>query len=73
MPTFVGRAEGVRQNEDVAVGLNPLASLDTCPEGEVARGKGVRVLISPPQYFSRQATEMILQLRRARKGSAAAP
>jgi hypothetical protein len=62
-PTFVGRAEGARQELDVAVGLNPLASLDTCPPGELAPPRGARVLISPPSFFSKQATEMILQLR----------
>jgi hypothetical protein len=64
-PTFVGRAEGVRQDPDVAEGLNPLASLDVCPPGTHGHAPSARVLISPPRYFSRQATEMMLQLRRS--------
>ncbi len=63
-PTFVGRAAGLRVRLDVAAGLNPLASLDTC-QAEVAAGPAPRVLVSPPEYFSKDATDMILALREA--------
>ena len=68
-PTFVGRQEGTRQPPDLAEGLNPMASVDTCTEGNHAAGKGVRVLVSPPAHFSKQATEMIVSLRRSLVGS----
>ena len=63
-PTFVGRTAGLRESPDVAAGLNPLASLDTCL-AEVAAGPAPRVLVSPPEYFSKDATDMILALREA--------
>jgi hypothetical protein len=64
-PTFVGRAEGATEDEDVPEGLNPLASLDVCEGPSQPPARAARVLISPPAYFSREATGMLLTLRRA--------
>ena len=63
--TFVGRAAGVTESTDVAEGLNPLAGLDVCNTPTPAPPNAVRVLISPPAYFSREATDMILTLRKS--------
>jgi len=63
--TFVGRAAGATENADVAEGLNPLAGLDVCTTPTPAPPNTARVLISPPAYFSREATDMILTLRQA--------
>jgi hypothetical protein len=63
--TFVGRAEGITESPDVTEGLNPLAGLDVCNAPTPAPPNAARVLISPPAYFSREATDMILTLRRS--------
>ena len=62
--TFVGRSEGVSENVAVPEGLNPLAGLEVC-DAVAAAPSLARVLISPPAYYSRDATEMLLTLRRS--------
>ena len=49
----------------MVVGLNPLASLDTCLPQQRAAQPGARVLVSAPRFFSRDATDMVLALREA--------
>ena len=45
-------------------GLNPLGDLDTCVTGRVwDEGSANRVLVSPPEYFTEEASLMISSLR----------
>ncbi len=62
--SFMESAEGVR-TPDVPVGLNPLGSLDTCPGRADPPAVGQRVLISRPEHFTREASQMIAALREA--------
>ena len=62
--SFMESAEGVR-TPDVPVGLNPLGSLDTCPGRAEPPTLGQRVLISRPEHFTREASQMIAALREA--------
>ena len=62
--SFFGAAAG--QREEVApVGLNPLGFLETCRKGGSPDGREERVLISPPEFFTREASLMILSLGEA--------
>jgi hypothetical protein len=63
--TFVGRNEGATREVEVPEGLNPLAGLAVCAATAPAPANTARVLISPPAFFSREATDMILTLRKA--------
>jgi len=44
-------------------GLNPLGKIESCEQGSQEKADLFRVLVSPPQYFSREASIMILALR----------
>lgn len=69
--SFMASAEGVRAPADEPVGLNPLGSLDTCrigegePGSEWQPGTPARVLVSRPEAFTREASQMIQALREA--------
>jgi len=63
--TFVGQADGGKEQQEVPVGLNPLGSLDTCGEIGPAPADESRVLVSRPEYFTMEASRMILSLREA--------
>jgi len=64
--SFMASAEGVRTPADVPVGLNPLGSLDTCRPSEAAvQERRSRVLVSRPEHFTREASQMISVLREA--------
>ena len=47
------------------VGLNPLGFLETCRKGGVRDDREERVLISPPEFFTREASLMIGSLGEA--------
>ncbi len=61
--TFVGGATNAAREREVVVGLNPLGSLDVCRSTMQPLPPGTRVLVSRPETFSREATEMLLRLR----------
>jgi hypothetical protein len=63
--TFVGGAtQTARERErEVVVGLNPLGALDVCRSTMQPLPPATRVLVSRPETFSREATEMLLRLR----------
>ena len=71
--SFITSAEGLRTPADRPVGLNPLGSLDTCQLGAPPLTPGrspARVLVSRPEAFTREASEMIQALREAMAESA---
>lgn len=61
--TFVGGATQAAREREVVVGLNPLGSLDVCRGDMQPLPPATRVLVSRPETFSREATEMLLRLR----------
>ncbi|HKI97470.1 MAG TPA: hypothetical protein VKB51_03240 [bacterium] len=63
--SFMQSAEGVRASANVPVGLNPLGSLDTCRPGAMPTEPANRVLVSRPEDFTREASQMISALREA--------
>ena len=62
--SFISAAAGQRK-EPAPVGLNPLGFLETCRKGGLRDGQEERVLISPPKFFTREASLMILSLGEA--------
>ena len=63
--TFMGMAEGRREPVARPAGLNPLGALRTCSGGARLAGQGDRVLVSRPEYFTENASLMIVALREA--------
>ncbi|HEX9843224.1 MAG TPA: hypothetical protein VGC20_10770, partial [bacterium] len=63
--SFMGTASTRPMDTEVAVGLNPLGSLDVCRDALKPLELGNRVLVSRPEAFSRDASQMIVELRQA--------
>ena len=63
--SFMGLSKGTREPVAEPAGLNPLGALHTCPRGISASQPGDRVLVSRPEYFTEDASLMILALREA--------
>ncbi len=63
--TFMGMAEGRHEPVARPAGLNPLGALRTCSGGARLAGQGDRVLVSRPEYFTEDASLMIVALREA--------
>ena len=63
--SFMGTASTRPMDNEVAVGLNPLGSLDVCRDALKPLALGNRVLVSRPEAFSRDASQMIVELRQA--------
>ena len=61
--TFIGQGEGRRVVSQPA-GLNPLGALRTCEDAGEQDGTE-RVLVSRPDYFTQNASRMIVSLREA--------
>ncbi len=61
--TFVDQGE--QPEAAVPAGLNPLGALETCPEIATGARQGAWVLVSRPEFFTREASQMILSLREA--------
>ncbi len=62
--SFFGQAETIRE-ETEPKGLNPLGLLQTCGNGARANAPGHRVLVSRPEFFTENASLMILALQEA--------
>lgn len=62
--TFIGLGDSVRRNVSEPAGLNPLGALNTCEYSSGAQ-RTERVLISRPEYFTEDASRMIVALREA--------
>ena len=62
--TFVGLGSSVRTNVSEPSGLNPLGALNTCEYASQAH-QTERVLVSRPEYFTEDASRMIVALREA--------
>lgn len=65
--TFVGQGESVRKDVSEPAGLNPLGALSTCG-ASVSPPEAGRVLVSRPEYFTGDASRMIVSLREALAG-----
>lgn len=65
--TFVGQGESINQNVSEPTGLNPLGALNTCRDSGQAFGTW-RVLVSRPEFFTEDASRMIVALREALAG-----
>lgn len=63
--SFMGQGRGVRENVSEPAGLNPLGALQTCARDAHESPVGERVLISRPEYFTEDASRMIVALREA--------
>ena len=63
--SFMGLSKGTFEPVAEPAGLNPLGALRTCPRGNSAPQPGDRVLVSRPEYFTEDASLMILALREA--------
>ena len=62
--TFIGQGEGTRRVVSQPAGLNPLGALRTCEDaGE--QDDTERVLVSRPDFFTEDASRMIVSLREA--------
>lgn len=71
--TFIGAADGGREEVEVPVGLNPLGKLETCGESEAVSEKNTqnpRVLVSRPEFLTGDASVMLLALRDGLKNDA---
>lgn len=66
--SFVGTSQGARQEREFSAGLNPLGILRICKADPREPETMQRVLVSRPQFFTRQASAMILQLHEALTG-----
>jgi hypothetical protein len=64
-PTFMGRAEGVREPASQPAGLNPLGDIVTCGDRPQWDAGEERVLVPRPDLFTREASVMISSLRQA--------
>lgn len=62
--TFIGQGEGVRREVSQPAGLNPLGALRTCEYAGEQDGTE-RVLVSRPDFFTEDASRMIVSLREA--------
>ncbi|MDH4120119.1 MAG: hypothetical protein OEV94_00215 [Deltaproteobacteria bacterium] len=62
-PTFWGQGGETPRREDTPNGLNPLGGVEECPAGVRAPKMVNRVLVSKPQSLSRNATQMLLELK----------
>ena len=58
--TFVGAGE--RKSQEQPEGLNPLGGLETCVPAETPQGAVERVLVSRPEFFTAEASQMIAAL-----------
>ena len=63
--SFIGQGRGVRENVAEPAGLNPLGALETCARDARDSPEGERVLVSRPEYFTEDASRMIVALREA--------
>ncbi len=63
--SFMGQASRERRVVSEPAGLNPLGALPTCAGGEERAGQVPRVLVSRPEYFTEDASLMIVSLREA--------
>lgn len=63
--TFVGQSGRGDSRAEVAVGLNPLGSLDTCRPAAGPQPEQRLVLVSRPEHFTPEASQMIADLREA--------
>lgn len=62
--TFIGLGDSVRRNVSEPAGLNPLGALNTCEYSGGAQ-RTERVLVSRPEFFTEDASRMIVALREA--------
>lgn len=61
--SFMGSSSPTLQDTEISVGLNPLGSLDICLGTLQPMDLSVRVLVSRPEHFTRNASDMVLRLR----------
>lgn len=61
--TFVGATTVRPMDAEIAVGLNPLGSLDVCRDSLKPLPLVNRVLVSRPEVFTQDASQMIVELR----------
>lgn len=62
--TFIGQGESTRREVSQPEGLNPLGALRTCEDTGETDG-AERVLVSRPDFFTEDASRMIVALREA--------
>lgn len=63
--SFMGQASRERQEVAEPVGLNPLGALKTCERKRDPAKGTTRVLVSRPEFFTKEASLMIVALREA--------
>ncbi len=63
--SFMSLTQGVRQPVNTPAGLNPLGEIEVCAANTPRQALRERVLVSPPEQFTREASVMLSSLRQS--------